>query len=210
MTPEQLFEEHIDFAMWAANKFHCRQDFDDIKQLAMIGLHLASLRFDVARGVQFTTYAMYYIRKEIIRNHFQKRMLIRVPRRILENAETVKRFLQETNEVHALSELSGLSVKAVEDVLEYLSYQTYSLDYEVGEDSESTIGDLMPGQVEDWDELIHIKDFMEMLDEREKLIINMRLNGCPQTEIGEALNVSQMHASRLLKKLKVKFKEYVA
>lgn len=210
LTPDQLFEQNQDLAMWVAQKFHCNEGFEDIKQLALIGLFKAAQRFDAEKGFSFSTYAVPTIRNEIIRNHFEQKHSIKIPRRILENAVKVKRHLKHTEDVNTLSELTGLSVKAVNMVLEYLSHKTYSLDYELGKHGESSLGEMIGGYEENWDELIMIKDFMATLDEREKVILEMRINGCPQTEIGEALNISQVHASRLLKKMKTKFQQHIA
>lgn len=210
LTPQRLFEENQDLAMWVANKFYREGEFEDIKQHALIGLFNAAQRFDASRGFSFSTFSVHHIKYEIIGNHFEKRHFLKVSRSILENEVKVKRFLRETEDVHMLSKLTGLPTKAVNEVLEYLSCQSFSLDLKVNEDGETTLGELIPGEVADWDEQILIKDFVATLDEREKIAIEMRFKDCSQFEIGDALGISQVHASRLLKKIKAKYVEYIA
>ena len=92
-----------------------------------------------------------------------------------------------------------------------MAHRTYSIDVPVYEENDSmTFSETIASNESDWDEQILIKDFISTLDEREKTILNMRFKGYSQYEIGDALNISQMHASRLLKKIKAKYVEYIA
>ena len=61
LTPEELFDSNYDLALWAARKFAWKEDFEDVTQLAAIGLFKAARNFDQSRGIQFSTYAMYYM-----------------------------------------------------------------------------------------------------------------------------------------------------
>lgn len=211
MSPEQLFEENQEYAEWIATRLSNSQDIEDVTQLALIGLDIAAKRFDVTKNVKFITYAKYYIKKEIIRNHFEKNQLLKVSRTVLENVEKLNPLIEKVTDVNELAKLTNLNVKEVERALEYMAHRTYSMDVPVYEENDSmTFSETIASNEGDWDEQILIKDFISTLDEREKTILDMRFKGYSQYEIGDALNMSQMHASRLLKKIKAKYVEYIA
>lgn len=69
----------------------CAEPYDDLEQLAMIGLMKAIAKFDPTRGVAFSSFAVPYIRGEILhflRDHWGQ---VKVPRRTIELKSKVKR-----------------------------------------------------------------------------------------------------------------------
>ena len=210
MTPEQLFEENQAFAIWAARKFAHEQNIEDITQLALIGLFRATKTFDVTRGVRFTTYAMFYIKKEILRNHFENNHSLKVSRVVLENAQKIQRFIDNVNDVDEIAKLTGLSVPAVEQALDYMAHKTYSMDAQLYEEDSTTLGETIPSNDEGWDDSILFNEFMQSLDKQEMEIVQMRLNEMTQLEIGKVLNMHQMYVSRALKRIKGKYESFIA
>ncbi len=208
LTPEELFDNNYQLAEWAARKFAWKEDFEDVTQLAAIGLLKASRKFDPSRGIKFSTYAMYYMRKEIIREYLEKYPLLRPYRAVLENAVKVKRHLQDTENINALSKLTGLTESDVIEVMEYLSRRIDSIDYAVSDDGKTKLSDIIPDNKTNWEQEIYLAEFVETLDERDSTILHLRLNDLPQTEIAAALNISQMTISRALKRIKLKYSRF--
>ena len=208
LTPEELFDNNYRLAEWAASKFAWKEDFEDVAQLAAIGLFKAARKFDQSRGIQFSTYAMYYMRKEIVREYFEKRPMIRPYRAVLENTVKVKRHLHDTEEINDLITLTGLTENEINEVLEYLSRRIDSIDYVVSDDGETKLSDIIPDDKANWEQEIYLTEFVKTLDERDSTILHLRLNDLPQTEIAAALNISQMTISRAIKRIKLKYNQF--
>src|SRR5437016_4612172 len=82
---DQLVEMHLPLVEHLARRFRNRgEPFDDLVQVATIGLIKSVDRFDIERGVEFSTYATPTIVGEIKRHFRDKGWAIRVPRRLQE------------------------------------------------------------------------------------------------------------------------------
>ena len=78
----ELVEKHLGLAYFYARKFCAsNMEYEDLVQEGMIGLMDAAERFDPARGVKFSTYAMWHIRKTIMEAIRSKNDIVRTPRR---------------------------------------------------------------------------------------------------------------------------------
>jgi RNA polymerase sigma-B factor len=89
----QCIKQHETLAYTIAQRSAgvCKEDLEDLKQLALIGLVKAIERFDPHRGNAFSSFAVPYIRGEILhhlRDHWD---LLKIPRRWLEAMEAVDR-----------------------------------------------------------------------------------------------------------------------
>jgi RNA polymerase sigma-B factor len=70
----------------------CKEELEDLAQLARMGLFKAIERFDPSRGVAFSSFAVPYIRGEILHHLRDHWSLLKVPRRWLETFEQVERI----------------------------------------------------------------------------------------------------------------------
>src|SRR5215472_6910711 len=81
----ELVELHLPLVEYLARRFRNRGEWlDDLTQVATIGLIKSIDRFDLARGVEFSTYATPTIVGEIKRHFRDKGWAVRVPRRLQE------------------------------------------------------------------------------------------------------------------------------
>ncbi len=77
-----LIEKHMGLAYFYARKFCAtNMEYEDLVQEGMLGLMDATDRFDPGRGVKFSTYAMWHIRKTIMEAIRSKNDTVRTPRR---------------------------------------------------------------------------------------------------------------------------------
>jgi RNA polymerase sigma-B factor len=181
---------------------------DDLVQVASIGLLNAIDRFDPARGVSFAAFATPTIVGELKRHFRDRGWAVRVPRRLQENTLKFRRTLGDLTQAlgrsPTVAELAAETGLTQEEVLEagdaLLAYSATSIDAPVGE--ELTLADSLPSAendlevAEDWADLA---PHVARLPERERRILVLRFfRGLTQTEIAEAVGVSQMHVSRLL------------
>lgn len=214
---DEIISLHINLVEYLARKFINRgEPLDDLLQVGFIGLIKAIDRFDLDRGVEFTTYATPTIIGEIKRHFRDKGWAIRIPRRLqmkdMELNRAVEHLSQELKRVPTLQEIAeqmGLSEEEVVEVLESSHASNYiSLDG-LGLDSSSEPGfsliehlGSVDGEFSVTEDRATISRLLEHLDEREQRIVYMRFfQGLTQVEIASELGISQMHVSRLLNKI---------
>ena len=183
---------------------------DDLTQVASLGLVHAIDRFDLDRGVQFSTFAAVTIVGEL-RRHFRDRgWAIRVPRALQEAALLVNRTLgslwQELGRSPTIKEIAERTDLSEETVLEAMeavqAYSTSSLDLPVGAEESASAGDLIGDAdpaFEATDGWLQIEPALARLPRREQRILYLRFfKDMTQTEIAQEIGISQMHVSRLL------------
>ena len=221
---EQLVLAHLNLARFLASKFKNRgESLDDLVQVATIGLIKAIDRFDISRGLEFTTFATPTIMGEIKRHFRDKGWSVRVPRRLQELSAKVTQVsdkltekLQRSPSVDEIAQASGVSVDEVLEAMESAhAYTSVSLDVPQGDDDDgtqsSTVIDkyaLVDEDLESSDDRIVLEQAIKDFSEREQQIIRMRfLEGFTQVEIAQKLQISQVQVSRLLRKTLQKFQE---
>ena len=80
---DELIEKNLYIAEILAKKFMNKGiEYDDLFQVASLGLVLAIDRFDVSKGFEFSSFATPTIVEEIKRYFRDKGWVIRIPRRI--------------------------------------------------------------------------------------------------------------------------------
>ncbi len=189
-------------------------EFDDVYQVACMGVVLAVERFDPDRGVQFATFATPTVLGEIRRFMRDKAKCIKIPRRLYEvfcRAEAVKK--------HA----GNLTVEEIARQLD-MPAETVEEAYKIGdaafikslEDEAYTDGGLSFASMVGFDDkgftLIENHDFMQYcmskMTEQEAELFHERFHEeRTQRELARKWGVSQMYVSRLEKKVVEKFKE---
>jgi RNA polymerase sigma-B factor len=208
----ELVELHLPLVEYLARRFRNRGEWlDDLTQVATIGLIKSIDRFDLDRGVEFSTYATPTIVGEIKRHFRDKGWAVRVPRRLQELklalTKAIGDLAQREGRAPTVSELATHLKMSEEDVLEGLesanAYSTVSLDApDSGDDDAPAVADSL-GAMDDALEGVEyresLKPLLEQLPPREKKILLLRFFGnMTQSQIAAELGISQMHVSRLL------------
>jgi len=213
-----LIEMNISLVRFAAGRFRGRgDDMEDIVQTGMIGLIKAIDRFELAREVEFTSFALPYIVGEIKRFFRDTTWAVHVPRRLqelrVELAKAREELASRLDREPTVPELATLMNIPEDEVIEAQiasnGYNSSSLDAaltgEGPEGGEAVLADFIGVEenglrlVEDFQSLAPL---MAELGERDRQIIHMRfVEEATQAEIGERLGCSQMHVSRLIKRI---------
>jgi RNA polymerase sigma-B factor len=213
---DELVVAHLNLVRYLAVKFANRgESLDDLIQVGTVGLLKAIDRFDLDRGVEFTTYATPTIVGEIKRYFRDKGWAVKVPRRLQELNLAVNRAIEKLNvklgHSPTVAELAAHLGASEEDILEAQelgqAYNLLSLDTELsgeGDKKSQTLADYI-GQTDAGLELLedkaNLERAFEVLTRRERVILYLRFyESVSQTEIAKRLNVSQMHVSRLQQK----------
>ena len=221
-TRDILIEKNLYIAEILAKKYVNKGiEYDDLLQVASIGLILAIERYDIEKGYEFSSYATPTIVGEIKKYFRDKGWVIRVPRRIQELSKKVnnaKNYLsQNLQRSPTVSDIANYLGVTEEEVLEAMEgsrvYAPQSLDISFdsqNNNKEVNLQDLI-GEEDDDFAKIEIRDFiertMEKLNEVEKrILIDRYFEKKTQITIANELNISQMTVSRIEKKILEKFR----
>ena len=219
-----LIEMNMSLVRFAAGRFRGRgDDMEDIVQTGMIGLIKAIDRFELSREVEFTSFALPYIVGEIKRFFRDTTWAVHVPRRLqelrVELAKAREELASRLDREPTVSELATLmnisEREVVEGQIAANGYNSSSLDAALTGDGpeggEAVLADFI-GVEEDGLRLVEdfhsLAPLMAELSERDRQIIHMRfVEEATQAEIGEQLGCSQMHVSRLIKRIITRLRE---
>ncbi len=162
--------------------------FLDLIQEGNMGLIHAADKFDYKRGFKFSTYATWWIRQSVTRALADQGRTIRLPVHAFEKVNRVsgvaEHIEQETGHRATTEEIAeelGTTPQKIEKLMER-SQPPLSLEMSVGEDGESTLGDLLPDQAElSPTESVtrrllreEVKQAMDELSEREAQVLSLR------------------------------------
>jgi RNA polymerase sigma-B factor len=218
---DTLVEMHLPLVEYLARRFRNRgEPLDDLIQVATIGLIKSVDRFDLERGVEFSTYATPTIVGEIKRHFRDKGWAIRVPRRLQELklalAKATSELSQRNGRAPTVAELARQLEITEDEILEGLesanAYSAVSLDApDTGDDDSPAVSDSL-GATDDALEGVEyresLKPLLERLPPREKKILLLRFFGnMTQSQIAAELDISQMHVSRLLARTLIQLRE---
>ncbi len=199
-------------------------EYDDIFQVAALGLIYAIERFDVNRGFEFSSFATPTIIGEIKKYFRDKGWSVRVPRRIQELSKKINvakvKLQQDLQRTPKIADIADYLSCAEEQVIEAMEasqvYTPKSLDIvydNASDDKDIQLMDMV-GENDKHFEFIENKEFIEkciakLNDVEEKIIRDRFFENKTQIVVAKELNVSQMTVSRMEKKIIKKFqKEY--
>lgn len=220
---EILIKKHLYIAEILSKKYTNKGiEYDDIYQVACLGLIYAVDRFDISKGYEFSSFATPTIIGEIKKYFRDKGWSIRVPRRIQEmskNINNAKNFLsqdlQRIPTVLEIAEYLNLSEESVLEAMEASNvYTVSSLDSTIeNENDDKNINlKVLIGEDDKYYEMIENNDFVEramkkLSDIERKIIEDRYFKKKTQISIAEEVGLSQMTVSRLEKKILSKFKQ---
>ena len=207
-----LIADHRWLALHCAKRFANKgEPFDDLIQVALLGVLKAVERYDPDFGATFATFAVPTITGELRRHFRDTTWAVHVPRRAKDLQHTVKVAVNELGQILGRSptvdEIAGHAGVPVEEVLEALEaarcYRKTPLaassDDEAGVDDLSTLGGSDRG-LDAVDAAATVERMLETLPARERRIVELRfLGGLTQSQIAELVGVSQVQVSRLLR-----------
>ncbi|MEU7768659.1 RNA polymerase sigma factor SigF [Nocardia sp. NPDC049190] len=211
----ELIDRCLPLAEHIARKFSGRgESFEDLLQIARVGMIAAVDRFDPEHGATFLSFAVPTIMGEVRRHFRDYAWSVRVPRRLKEIqstiAPTVEILSQRLGRMPRAREIAEELGADLNEVTQALiarnAYQTSSIDAapdvdDTGSGGSSlldTLGAEDPdfGTVENY---MAVKPLLAALPEREKQVLVMRFfDSMSQEQIAQRIGCSQMQVSRIL------------
>ena len=220
---DKLVERFLPLARQLARRYQRPEEpFDDIYQVACLGLVKAIDRFDLERDIAFSSYAVPTILGEIKRYFRDRTWSVRVPRDLKELTLKVDRAVANLSlDLHrqpTVAEIAARVGAQDEDVLEALqasgAHRATSLDAPRGaeDDSGATLGDTVGNDEHGFalaEDRATIARLMRSLNPREREVLRLRFEqDLTQAEIGERIGVSQMQVSRILRQALARLRNY--
>jgi RNA polymerase sigma-B factor len=212
---DELVQRFLPLARKLARRYSgAREPFDDLLQVASLGLVKAIDRYDLERGTAFSSFAVPTILGELKRYFRDLGWAVHVPRGAQERAVKVEEAQQllsgRLNRAPTVPELAQYLEFDIEDVLDALetsrAHHASSLDapYDDGEGESGTMvesfGDLDPS-LQSADDRVTITAAAWQLPQREREVLALRfVHDLTQTQIADQIGVSQMQVSRILRR----------
>lgn len=123
---------------------------EDLRSVAFEGLIEAALRFEEEKSVPFGAYAKWWVHNRMSMYVRQHRWAMRIPDHVyklvlktLKSVRLLTQLLRREPTPEEIARKLNIDVKHLHEILSWLSAETVSLDLEVGEDGESTLGDFI-------------------------------------------------------------------
>jgi RNA polymerase sigma-B factor len=211
---DELVERFLPLARKLAHRYRgAHEPYDDLLQVASLGLVKAIDRFDFERGTAFSSFAVPTILGELKRYFRDLGWSVHVPRGAQERAlkvdETKQKLTTKRGRPPTVPELAEYLEISIEEVLDGLetagAHHSVSLDApQSDEDGAATTLASSFGQDDERFALIEdgltIASVAEQLPLNERRVLHLRfVEDLTQTQIAEQIGVSQMQVSRILR-----------
>lgn len=212
---EELVRRMLPLARRMARRYHrSDESFDDLVQVATVGLIKAIDRFDPARETAFSSYAVPTMLGELKRYFRDNGWAVHVPRgmqeRVMRVDATMRELSRTLGRAPSAAEVAGVLKLETEQVLEAMeaasAYDAVSLEaFRFGAEGDGETYAESIGAEDERFEMVEygatIAPTLAALPARDRMVLRLRfVDDLTQAEIAERVGVSQMHVSRLIRR----------
>lgn len=226
----KLVESNLSFVVKIANEYrNMGLAFEDLLNEGNIGLIEASQRYDHTKGNKFITYAIWWVRKSILKALSDQSNLVRVPhyqmkkvKKVRETEAILSRELGRRPGKEELSSRLDSSISKIDEIL-MTRLREVSLDDKVGRERSIPISDYLvdDSSISPEDELLRVESedlvhsAMILLNDQEKKVIVNRfgMTGDPSLtlkEIGQSMGLSRERIRQIEAQAKKKLRRIFA
>lgn len=223
---EHLVASNLSFVVKVASEYrNLGLPLEDLLNEGNLGLIEAARRYDPAKGTKFITYAIWWIRKSILKALAEQVNLVRVPtyqmkkvKQVRETEHALRKELGRSPERQEISDRLDVSLRKVDQVLQ-VHRRELSLDDTVGKEKKTPVSDYLVDQESEnpEDNLLKregtslVTEALDLLSEQEKIVIRHRfgLEGSPiltLKEIGEKMGVSRERVRQIETQAKMRLR----
>jgi RNA polymerase sigma-B factor len=220
---EQLVHRHLSLARKLATRYGRTQEpFEDLLQVASLGLLKAIDRFDPERGIAFTSFAVPTILGELKRHFRDKGWAVHLPRglqelvlRIQDADDKLGSAGGRSPTVDEVADYLNIDVEQVVEGLEALAaHHPTSMDqpHEAnGDQGASTAHDTVGAEDEGYalvETSVSLAAAVKQLRRSDREVLALRFRDeLKQSEIADRIGVSQMQVSRILRRATDRLRE---
>ena len=213
---EELVNRYLAFAKSVAVRYRSQaESLDDLVQVASLGLVNAVSRFDPDRGVPFIAFASPTITGELKRHFRDRTSAMRLPRSLYDRIGQIDIVVADlTNQLNREPEISEIAAAMncpEEEIVEAFeaghNRHLISLDQSPGSTDDDTNSPAEwlgreDSRFENAENRIMLRAAMGDLSREEQMVIQLRFRDeLTQSEIAEKIGHSQMHVSRMLRRI---------
>lgn len=213
---EELINRYLAFAKSVAVRYRSQSEsLDDLVQVASLGLVNAVSRFDPERGIPFIAFASPTITGELKRHFRDRTTVVRLPRSLYDrigqidsvSADLTNRLNREPSIAEIAAEMCCPESEVFEAFEAGLNRHPISLDHGSGPNDEDSAAPAEwlgreDSRFELTEQRIMLKSAIDELSDEEQTVIRLRFQDeMTQSEIAERIGHSQMHVSRMLRKI---------
>jgi RNA polymerase sigma-B factor len=194
----------------------CTEPFEDLEQIGYLGLIRAIERFDPAHGCAFSSFAVPYIRGEMLHYLRDRSGAVKIPRRWQELQkqgqrvrETLTKTLNRQPNDQEIAQALGVSIAEWQDIkLASHNRSLLSLDATISQqiDSSVTLGDTLADShaqvLQGWEEERHqLQAALNQLEDKTRKAIEfVYYNDLSRKEVSERIGVSPMTVTRRIQR----------
>lgn len=212
---EELIMSNMALVKHIASKYYTSKigmEYEDLVSFGAMGLIDACDKFDVNRGVKFSTYASIrissFIIDEIRKQSPTSRLSVSKIKEYNKSVQILQNNLFREPSIDEISKYMGISKKEINDIkMKILNLSTVSLDNIIFEEESEvklidTIKDkdiLSPSYIVEQEEMVEIMGkALDMLNEKDRLVLSLYYyEELTLKEIGIILGVSESRVSQL-------------
>lgn len=220
---EKLINSNLRFVVTCAKKYQGQGvPLMDLIQAGTLGLIQSLEKYDPDRGYKILSFAVWYIRREIIRALYNNGRTIRYPATYISKITKVKKayekFVEDNNREptdEELIEITNLTQRQYKSTVMDRSY-CQSLNTFVTDDNKLTLEDTLSEEVSPFSDGF-AREYIEqsinlILNDREKFVINhfYGFNGCLESsikDIAKLLNLGEERVRQIRKSAVAKLKK---
>jgi len=230
VSRDRLIRANLGFVVKVASEYrNFGIPFEDLLNEGNVGLIEAARRYDASKGTKFITYAIWWIRKSILRALSERSNLVRVPsyqakkvREIREAERALSASLGRTPDRQEISNRLSRNVSKVEEALQFVLREV-SLDLRVGEDQDRPLADCLSDRscpsveetlIEREDHGI-VAEAMRQLSEQERQVVCYRYGigvaeGRTRTlkEVGKIMHISRERVRQIENRAKKRLRKF--
>ena len=199
-----------------ASRYSYHSNFEDLKQVGMIGLLKAVDNYQPNCNTKFSTYAFLWIRGEILeylrndKNVKFSKEILSLSRKLDSGYEELRQILGREPSIQEVATYLETDEKNIIDAINAKEF-IFSADYVLNQDEEGkavSLYDMVPYYEKGYDEdILTLRSALEDLPEEEKNIIQLRyFQDMSQSEVSKILGTNQVnisrHESKILQKLR--------
>lgn len=213
MDKQTFVEQNIGLAHLCAKKFIGRGiDYEDLFQIASLGLVKATENFNEELGYKFSTYAVPVIIGEI-KSFFRSDGIIKISRRLKElsikiNAVSSK-FSSENGYVPTVTQIAEILEIDEESVVEAMSVCLTAISLTMSSpDGDNQLEIPVESKEEDITDKLSLRQIISTLPEKDKSLLELRyFKNKTQSQVANIFGCSQVQISRREKKLLISIRE---